>query len=280
MGSACDTGKLGVMRRSHLPFVLVLLASLSTCVARGQSAPELPAEQAALFDRIREASYHPGKIGLSCEGSLDFTGLLTKMGGATNTDGAKALEGLRLHLTMGASGPTSITFTWPGGKFPPEVKAQLEVGARQMLEGFSQAYWPIANADVLPVAKDQPAVAGTLDGGFAITTQGGARRLTISRDALIQQMEAKDAQGQITVTRASYVAAADAKPGDPVRLSGLDIDQGSGATRVHEVITWDNQDVRGAHVPHRINVSLPGLFDLPATLSNCSIAWGTVTPAN
>jgi hypothetical protein len=267
------------MRRSHSPFVLVLLASLSTCAARGQSAPELPAEQAALFDRIRAASYHPGKIGLSCEGSLDFTALLAKMGGATNTDGAKALEGLRLHLTTGATGPTSVTFTWPGGKFPAEVKAQLEVGARQMLEGFSQAYWSMANADVLPVAKDQPTVAGTLDGGFAITTQGSAKRLTISRDVLIQQMEARDAQGQITVTRASYAAAADAKPGDLVRLSGLDVDQGSGATRVHEVITWDSQDVGGAHVPHRINVSLPGLFDVAATLSNCSIAWGTVTPA-
>ncbi len=268
------------MRLSPLPFAVVLTL-LAGPVAHSQApaaapnaaaATELQAEQAAIFDRARAAYYHPGKIGIACDASLDFSSLLTKLGGASSAETAKAIEGLKLRISSAADGPTAVTFAWPN-TFPVEARPMLEGSAKQVVSGFFENYWPLVNAEMLPVAKDQPTVVGAVGGGYVVTARGGALRLVLDGDALVRRLESRSPSGRDTALALSYRASSTPQPGDRARLSGMDVDQNAGAgSHVRVVMNWDDQDVAGVHIPHLVTVALPGAFQVPITLSGCTVS--------
>jgi hypothetical protein len=260
------------MRLLSTSFALVL-SSLACPIAHSQAATtstELPADQVAIYDRARAAYYHPGKIAIACDAALDFSMVLAKLGGASSAETAKAVEGLRLRITSAANGPTDITFQWPS-TFPVDARPPLENSARQVVSGFFDNYWPLVNAEMLPTAKDQPVIAGAVGGGYTVTARSGTLRLTLDSDALVRRVISQS--GHDTGLTLSYKAPATPQPGDLLRLSGMDVDQSAGTSHVRVIMSWDDQDVAGVHIPHRVSVALPGAFEVPITLSAC-----TVTP--
>lgn len=229
------------------------------------------ATQAALFDRIRAAYYHPGKIALACDATLDLTAALEKIG---DPESAKALDGLKLRVTASDSKYADVTFTWPAA-FPEESRMQVEGSAKQVVGGFFQAYWPIANAEILPAAKDNPTVVGAAAGGYTITADTGATssRLSVDADGLIRRVENHPTPGQTATLTLSYSPSPNPRPGDRMRFTGLDVDRAiAGGMRIRAAMKWDEQDVSGVFIPHRVVVGIPGAFDVPVTLSGCSVS--------
>jgi hypothetical protein len=256
------------------PIFALALSFLAVTFGYGQApAAELPADQAAIYDRMRAAYYHPGKIGIACDATLDFAGVLAKLGGASSAETAKAVDGLRLHITSVAGGSTDITFMWPT-TFPADARPMLEGSAKQMVSGFFDNYWPLVNAEMVPGAKEQSTIVGAVGGGYLVTSHGGALSLTVDSDGLVRRMNSHSPSGRDTALTLSYKASDMPQPGDSRRFSGMEVDQSSGTNHVKVVMSWDDQDVAGVHIPHLVTVALPGAFQVPITLTGC-----TVTPA-
>jgi hypothetical protein len=266
--------RLSPLRFSGLPIALCL-SSLAVSFACAQKP--LTPDQQALFDRVRAASYHPGRIILSCDGTIDFTAVLKAMGGPTDTDGARALADLHFHLTTAEGAPTAIKFNWQPTKIPNDVKSQVEAAATQVLDGFFKIYWPAANASSLPTPMNEPIFTKGSDGSMTVSSHTGAdtSMITIGSDALIHTVVTHTVlSAQDSNVTLNYKVPPNAQPGELPRLASIDANQTvSNGMPVHPVITWDDQDVGSVHVPHKITLSIQSIFEVPTTLSAC-----TVTP--
>jgi hypothetical protein len=255
------------------PLFALTLSLVAVPFVSGQApATELPTDQAAIFDRMRAAYYHPGKIGIACDATVDFSGVLTKLGGASSAETAKAVDGLKLRISSVADGATDVVFLWPA-KFPADARPMLEANAKQMVSGFFDNYWPLVNAEMVPSAKEQTTIVGAMGGGYLVTAREGSLRLTVDTDGLVRRMYSHSPSGRDTALALSYKATDVPQPGDSRRFSGMDVDQSAGANHVKVVMSWDDQDVAGVHIPHHLTVALPGAFEIPITLMGC-----TVTP--
>ena len=237
---------------------------------------KLPADPAKLTARILGSYYHPDNLpGLDCDVSIDWQTFFGSAQVVMPPDRMQAIQALKIHVRAIRGETPDVTFDWT------EIRLtnadQLEASMRQAIDGFFQMYWsmfaspPVRSADEIEKIEWQP------DGSAKVYADDPNTHtvITVDSDGVPTQYAFNGAAVSGTID-AYYLPSPNPVPGDLRRISGIDVDEYTGANTMKASLSLNYQPVDTFFVPKNVSFQVIGAYTIAMDYSGCSVLSGTV----
>ena len=230
----------------------------------------LPDDSAKLAAAIRASYYHPDDLSvLDCSVALDLTNLVKQFGQPAGEEALKSLNGMTIQVHAVREQSPKIDIAWAQGI--PAKSENFESGARQILNGFFQMYWPIFGSSLGPRPLEKFQAEVQPGGGHLLRSTGNNMNVTteVNGDNIPTSVVIESAAMNATI-QPRFSASENPQADDLPRLTSVDFSQQIGTTTMNLRLTTDYQDVGGFHIPRHISSGIGGAYSVSMEFVGCS----------
>jgi hypothetical protein len=279
----------GILRETagvNRPFLLLVLTFLCAGLSVAQQplsqtpmlAPGEPhlappqIDSAKILAGISATYYHADDLsGMDCGAVIDWESVMKQLKQPAPEDRMKILKGMNMEVHARRGKATEVTVAWSNGE--PTNKQTLEDGAKQMLGGFFQMYWPIAGASMAPTKADSVRGERREGGGYVLHFSAAGTNTSEEVDNDLVPTKVYVSSSAMNAEMTLHFSPSP-KPiaGDLRRLTALDVATHVGTSTMNAGFNIEYQTVGGYHVPQRFSVDVGGAYAVPVELIGCSVS--------
>ena len=227
---------------------------------------------AKILAGISASHYHPDDLSsMDCGAVLDWGSVMKQLKQTAPEDRMKVLDGMSVEVHAQRNKPAVVTVAWPKGE--PKDKETIEQGARQMLAGYFQMYWPVFASAMKPSQADSVHIDARSDGGYTVhnATNSAESGFEVDRDLVPTNVFIKTPAMNVR-SALTFTPSPNPVPGDLRWLTRMEANISIGTNTSSGTFDIDYQTVAGFHIPKHIAIGIGGAYTVPIELIGCSVS--------